>query len=478
MNADIENLPVGVFFEDINGTIKSCNKLYLKTLGLDEPVKGWREMVDLEDSESAQKEWDGARSGKKSWRIKCRLKKSNGNTIWVDIKANPLMDARGDLQGYMGVLTDITNQAMFERLLERFKKAVEKTDSQIVFTDAEGLVVFANDAVEKLTGFTSGEVVGTKAGKLWGGLMEVEFYKKLWQKIKIDKMPFDAEIINKKKNGETYFAQINITPILDSKGEVEFFVGIERDITYYKEMDKVKREFISVASHQLRTPLSSIKWLCELFWNGDLKGISSGQKEIVQKVQNENERLIKLVDSLLNISRIESGKIVIEPSLTDIPQLVEKVLSDYKESIKSKKQTVEVKFPVETPKLSVDSKLVGEALSNLISNAHKYTPVGGRLWVKGKVISNELIISVADNGIGIPVNDKRRIFEKFFRAENALLKQANGSGLGLYFVKWVAESHGGLVWFESTENVGTTFYMSLPLSTRHSWQKLIELSIK
>lgn len=469
MTIDLENLPIGAFFEDVSGAIKSCNKLYLKTLGISggDSLRSWREMIDLEDEMPTQKEWNEATNDKKSKHIKCRLKKPNGNIIRVDIRANPLLDKSGNLQGYTGTLIDITNQAMFEELLERFKKAVEKTDSQIIFTDAEGMVVFANDAVEKLTGFTSGEIVGTKAGKLWGGLMDAEYYTKLWQKIKIEKLPFDAEIINKKKNGEIYFAQINITPVLDSKGEVEFFVGIERDITYFKEMDRVKNEFISITSHQLRTPLSSIKWLCELFWNGDLKGLSNDQKKIMQKVQNENDRLIKLVNSLLNISRIESDKIVITPSLTDIPQLVDKVLDDFKELIKSKKQTVEIKFPVETPKLFVDAKLMGEALSNLISNAHKYTPEGGRLWVKGKIVGNELIISVTDNGIGIPVNDQHRIFEKFFRAENALLKQTNGSGLGLYFVKWVAESHGGRVWFESTENVGTTFYLAFPITYKN-----------
>lgn len=473
MTTNLENLPIGAFFEDADGIIKSCNKLYLKTLGINEKLfeegsfKSWRGMLDPEDAEFVQKEWAELRNNKKSARIKCRLKKLNGNTIWIDVRANPLLDTRENLQGYTGILIDVTNQVMFEELLERFKKAVEKTDSQIIFTDGEGIVVFANDAVEKLTGFTSGEIVGTKAGKLWGGLMETGYYTKLWQKIKVEKEPFDAEIINKKKNGEIYFAQINITPVLDSKGEVEFFVGIERDITYFKEMDKVKNEFISIASHQLRTPLSSIKWLCELFWNGDLKGLSSDQKEIIQKVQNENERLIKLVNSLLNISRIESDKIVVTPSLTDIPELVEKVLGDFKESIKNKKQTMEVKFPLETPKLFIDAKLVGEALSNLISNAYKYTPEEGRLWINGKVVGDELIISVVDNGIGIPINDQHRIFEKFFRAGNALLKQTNGDGLGLYLVKWVVESHGGRVWFESTENIGTTFYLAFPITPKN-----------
>lgn len=463
MTIDLENLPIGAFVEGADRSIESCNKLYLKILGLegsfhsDELVKSWREMIDLKEETSL--------NTKKSARIKCRIKKANGNSIWADIRLNTLFDPQENVTGYIGTIIDITNQVMFETLLERFKKAVEKTDSQIIFTDAEGMVVFANEAVEKLTGFSSGEIVGTKAGKLWGGLMSADYYVQMWQKIKVVKQPFDAEIINKKKNGQTYFAQINVTPVLDAKGEVEFFVGIERDITYLKEMDKVKNEFISIASHQLRTPLSSIKWLCELLGDSNLTNFSDIQREAVQKIQNENERLIKLVNSLLNISRIESKKIIITPVLTDFPELVKTVLADFKELIKSKNQTVEVKFSPDVPMINLDAKLMGEALNNLISNAHKYTPEGGRLWVKGKVNDNELIVSVTDSGIGIPVSDQHRIFEKFFRAENALLSQTSGNGLGLYFVKWVVESHGGRVWFESTENVGTTFYLAFPLST-------------
>ncbi|MFH1295398.1 MAG: PAS domain-containing sensor histidine kinase, partial [bacterium] len=343
----------------------------------------------------------------------------------------------------------------------------ERTDSQIIFTDAEGVVVYANEAIEKLTGFTSGELIGTKAGKPWGGLMDKEFYDHMWLQIKQQKKPYEGELINKKKTGETYYAHVNITPVLDARGEVEFFVGIERDITYFKELDKVKTEFISLASHQLRTPLSSIKWLCELFWQGDTSGLPADQRDIVSKVQHENERLIRLVNSLLNISRIDSKKLLFTPVLTNIAEVLNKFVTDLKPKIAEKQQTVELEIPADLPQIMLDTKLVGEAFSNLLSNANKYTPKGGRLWIKTKADSKELIISVADNGIGIPAEDWHRIFEKFFRARNATTSQMDGSGLGLYFVKWVAEQHGGRVWFESAENSGTTFYLAFPLPVKN-----------
>lgn len=470
MTTSIENLPVGAFYEDAKGALTSCNKKYLDTLDVDSchnKSANWRQYLLDEDKTLALSSWEKSLKSKKPVHLNCRLNKNNGNTIWVEIKANPLLNDKGDLTSYAGTLIDTTNQVMFEKVLERFKKAVEKTESQIVFTDPNGLVVYANEGVEKTIGYTSGEIVGTKAGKLWGGLMDKEFYSKMWKQIGVDKMPFSAELINKKKSGETYFAEINITPVLDAKGEVEFFVGIERDITYIKEVDKVKNEFISLASHQLRTPLSSIKWLCELFWQEDTNRLTKDQKKIVGKVQNENERLIKLVNSLLNVSRIESKKINLNPSLTDISKLTRDIVDSFRKQIGDRQQTIEVNFPDTTQELFIDAKLVGEALLNLISNASKYTPIGGRLWVKERAAGNEFVISVTDNGIGIPINDQRRIFEKFFRAQNANQTLTDGNGLGLYFVKWVAEQHGGRVWFESTQNVGSTFYLAFPIKSKN-----------
>lgn len=469
MTTSIDNLPVGAFYEDASGTLVSCNKKYLETLGGYSSASqkaNWRQYLLDEDKPLAFSSWEKSFKIKKPIHINCRLNKSNGNVIWVDIKANPVLDNTGSLAGYSGILTDITNQVMFEKVLERFKKAVEKTESQIVFTDPGGLVLYANNGMEKTTGFSSGEIIGTKAGKLWGNLMDRGFYTRLWNQISKEKLPFSAELVNKKKNGETYFAEINITPVLDIKGEVEFYVGIERDITYIKEMDKVKNDFISLASHQLRTPLSSIKWLCELFWQEDTSKLSENQKETVAKVQGENERLIKLVNSLLNVSRIESKKINLNPSPTDISKLVQNIIDTFKKQLADRRQTIEISFPETDTELIIDEKLVGEAISNLLSNASKYTQPDGRLWVKGKISDSEYVISITDSGIGIPINDQRRIFEKFFRAKNANQTLTDGNGLGLYFVKWVAEQHGGRVWFESTENVGTTFYLTFPLKPK------------
>ena len=146
--------------------------------------------------------------------------------------------------------------------------------------------------------------------------------------------------------------------------------------------------------------------------------------------------------------------------------MLAKIIDDYKDRIASKKQTVETDIPPKLPKFLLDPKLVEEAFANLISNANKYTPEGGRIWIRVKTDGSSFTLSVADNGIGIPINDQRRIFEKLFRASNAGSGVTDGNGLGLYFVKWVAESHGGRIWFKSEEGIGTTFYLMFPLKPK------------
>lgn len=490
MLTDITNLPIGTFLEDDKGELVAFNLKYAQTLGLDNNAPpedkisslvqsagassesldrsnaNWRNYLSQTDKASVLADWRKQCKTGKTVHLVCRLKKTSGNEIWVDIKANPLYSDDKNLTGYIGTLIDITNQKMFETVLERFKKAVEKTESQIIFTDPKGVILYANEGVEKTTGFSSAELIGTKAGKLWGGLMDKDFYTTLWERISVQKEPFSAELINKKKTGETYYAELNITPVLDATGQIEFFVGIERDITYIKEIDKVKSEFISLASHQLRTPLSSIKWLCELFWQEDTSKLTDDQKEVVQKVQNENERLIKLVNSLLNVSRIEAKKINVVPGQTDFNKLVREGVDSFRRHMAERGITLTENYQSDLPAVLLDPKLTAEAVGNLVSNAVKYTPQNGKITITTKQEKTEVVLSVADTGIGIPINDQKHIFDRFFRASNANTTLTYGNGLGLYFVKWVAGEHGGRVWFDSKENSGSTFYLAFPITPK------------
>lgn len=350
--------------------------------------------------------------------------------------------------------------------LKKFQLAVEKASDHIVITDIEGVVLYANEAVEKITGFTKEEIIGKKAGTkdLWGGLMGLDFYKNFWQTVKAEKKVFSGELNNKRKNGQAYVAQAHISPILDKEGEVIFFVGIERDITREKEIDRMKTEFISLASHQLRTPLSAMKWFLEMLLAGDVGKLTKEQKEMLQDVDQSNERMIALVNGLLNISRIESGRIIVDPKLTDLSLLIKEILKELEQNIKEKKLNLVVSMSEDIGEILVDQSLIREVYLNLMTNAIKYSKKNGEIVIRLSKDSENVVFQIIDDGLGIPEKDQASIFEKFHRASNAVKSETDGTGLGLYLTKAIVESSKGKIWFESEENKGTTFWFTLPLT--------------
>lgn len=236
-----------------------------------------------------------------------------------------------------------------------------------------------------------------------------------------------------------------------------------RDITREKEVDRMKTEFISLASHQLRTPLTAMKWFLEMLQSGDIGPLSDEQKNYIKNIQDSNEKEIALVNSLLNISRIESGRIIIDPIPTQINSLIEEVVSLQKVPSDAKKLAVSLALDDTLPEIPLDAKLMREIITNLLTNAIKYTPENGTITIKTTQNEKNIMLSVSDTGYGIPENEQKRIFERFFRASNITKVVTDGSGLGLYLVKKILDASGGTIELESKENTGTTFTITLPI---------------
>lgn len=359
--------------------------------------------------------------------------------------------------------------------LTNLKLAVDNAYDHVVITDPEGMILYVNKAAEKLTGYTFEEMKG-HTPRLWGAQMGKSFYRSFWKTIKTEKKFFVGELQNKRKNGELYSAEIRVSPVLDENRNVRFFVGIERDITKEKEVDRMKTEFISLTSHQLMTPLTAIKLFLDFLSSERFGKLNKRQKEFVRRLTLSNENMIKLVSSLLNIARLESGRILVEPRPTDLYALAREVVQELKPKIKSKKQKVNIAAGQKIPLFNLDDNLIRNVYINLLTNAIKYTPKGGSIGIEIKISDGEVLCQVSDTGYGIPFDEQEKVFQKFFRAGNIRKVEPDGTGLGLYLVKLIVETAGGKIWFKSEEGRGTTFLFTLPISGMKARRGEVRLS--
>lgn len=236
-----------------------------------------------------------------------------------------------------------------------------------------------------------------------------------------------------------------------------------------RRVDHLKTEFISLASHQLRTPLSSLKWYAEIL--SEEKNLTKDQKEYAKEMVFAVRRMNNLIDSLLHAAQLECEEIVPRMKQVSINTVITELTKDLKMSAEEKNITIAVHMPKKAISLNTDSALLGVVLQNLFSNAIKYTDPKGKVDVNVKTVSSTVIITVSDNGIGIPKKDLKRIYQRLFRASNAIKIDTDGNGLGLYITQMVIESLGGTIAVESTEGKGTTFMVTLPIKEKKTLKK-------
>ncbi len=349
---------------------------------------------------------------------------------------------------------------------------LESVGEGLVATGKDGNIVLVNRAFENLLGWKESEV----QGKLFINLVAMQdengkkvenadrpiqkMLKRGAQDNKLTNKTFNA--FYKKKNGTVFPVSVTISPIL-VEGEVIGVVEVFRDITKEREIDKEKTEFVSLASHQLRTPLSTINWYTEMLLAGDAGKLTANQKKYLEEIYAGNQRMVELVNSLLNVSRLELGTFTIDPEIVNVVELAKAVIKEQEPAIKTRKLYVETNFGKDVPEINADPKLLRMVLQNLLSNAVKYTPESGHILVSVEHKDKEILIKVSDSGWGIPKGESSKIFSKLFRASNVKEQDTEGTGLGLYIVKSIVEGSGGTIRFESEEHKGTTFFVTLPV---------------
>ncbi|TSC85604.1 MAG: sensory transduction histidine kinase [Parcubacteria group bacterium Gr01-1014_8] len=250
--------------------------------------------------------------------------------------------------------------------------------------------------------------------------------------------------------------------------------GVMHDITKEMEIDKAKSEFVSLASHQLKTPLTSIRWLSEALLGGKAGELVEKEKEYVSQILDANRRMVEMVNELLNVSKIELGTFATDLEEFDVCDLLARVVEEQKHMVDAKSIALRCICASDVPHLQGDKAMVRMILQNLVSNAIKYTLAKGSVECEittGGARQDMLFIRVSDTGIGIPKAEQGRVFEKLHRASNAAELVPDGTGLGLYVVKSIAEKTGGNATFDSIEGKGTTFRVSVPLVWKENYEK-------
>jgi signal transduction histidine kinase len=234
-----------------------------------------------------------------------------------------------------------------------------------------------------------------------------------------------------------------------------------RDVTRERELDRMKSEFISMVSHQLRSPITSIRWYSERFLKKG-ESLTLDQREMAKVIHDTSAQLAGLIDDLLSLSRMERGTLVVEPGLSDMGILLEEVLTEEKGLAERKQIQLNLVKSGELSPFMFDKKLIREVILNLLSNAIKYTPQGGQVIVRVTAEPETALVEVVDTGMGIKPADQDKIFNRFFRSQNVVDLGVEGTGLGLSVAKLIIEKSGGTIDFNSTEGQGSTFYFRLP----------------
>jgi PAS domain S-box-containing protein len=246
----------------------------------------------------------------------------------------------------------------------------------------------------------------------------------------------------------------------DTDGRARRVIGSMMDITQRKEAERMKSDFVSFVSHQLRTPLAGMNWMLELA--ADTEGVPDEARANIADARESAARLVTLVNDLLDIARLESGRIATEPETLALRSLTQSVVAEMQTLVDERRHALEVQCDASLPDVLADAQLLRQVVGNLLSNAIKYTPAGGRIVVTISRHDGSVTWAVKDTGVGIPRAAQGRLFEKFYRAENAVSLDSEGTGLGLHLVRLIVEQAGGRVWCESEEGRGATFAFTLP----------------
>ncbi|MGC1176151.1 PAS domain S-box protein [Polaromonas sp.] len=395
---------------------------------------------------------------------------ANGAKRYMSVSGAPIFDAAGRFTGYRSVGRDITEiRRVGEALRASERQLREITDTVpalIAYVDKEQCFRFHNRAYEEAFGLSYEQFDGKHLREVMGD----EFYEVVRPRVEevLTGYPVAYERTQTTARGDQRDYVVNYFPRYgdgNEEGEVIGFYSLATDVTELKRIDRMKSEFVSTVSHELRTPLTSIRGSLGLISGGVAGQLPDAVKTLVGIAKNNCERLIRLINDILDIEKIESGKMRLDLQVVELKPLLVQTLAANEGFGTAQNVSLSLDFPEDGLQVHVDSDRLAQVMTNLLSNAMKFSPPGGVVEVRVSQVGMGVRVEVRDHGPGIPEEFRKRIFQKFSQADSSDTRQKGGTGLGLNISRAIIERLGGSIGFESAAGVGTTFFFELPLWT-------------
>jgi PAS domain S-box-containing protein len=427
----------------------------------------------LEDSTTLKK---SVLQGKTFTQVELRCHRKNGTLIDIIFSAAPLLDSNGKISGLVAVIANITEQKQNAELLRLLQSVVVNTNDSVIITEAEihePRILYVNEAFTRITGYTPEEVLGKTPRILQGSKTDQKELDKVrgalsrWESITV-------EVINYRKDGSEFWNEFNLFPVANAKGCYTHWIAVQRDTTARKRADEIrlalerekelnslKTRFFSMASHEFRTPLSTALAAAQVLENSqDTWDDTEKRLRNLRRIQDSVKNMVQLLDDILTISRAEAGSLTFNPKPLDLKDYCYHFIEDMRLSAGTKHSLV-FNCLGESKPVSLDETLLHSILSNLLSNAIKYSPHGGIVSLTVEFHPSTVTLRVQDQGIGIPLEDQKQLFEPFHRGKN--VRTIPGTGLGLVVVKKCIDLHQGHIQIMTEVGKGTTCWVVFPL---------------
>lgn len=467
--AIIESSDDIIVSNDLHGIITGWNKGAEMVLGYraDDVLGKHVSMLMPEDHlEDTHKILSRISQGERVDHYETKRRRKDGQVIDVSLTVSPIRNSYGEIIGASKVGRDITERRRIEELRERLAAIVESSDDMIVSKNLDGVITSWNRGAEKLLGYSADEMIGKHVSSIMPP-ERAEDYEKILSKIRRGESVDHYETRRLRKDGSIVDVSLTISPIRNAEGQIIGASKIGRDVTQQKaleeqrrEADRRKDEFLAMLAHELRNPLASINNAVQLF---SRQASDDDLKQAREIVQRQVKHLARLIDDLLDVSRITRGKIVLRKELVDISPIVANAVESVRPFMEQRRHELVVSLCAGTLRVEADPLRVEQMIVNLLTNAAKYTDAGGTIRLAVTREGDMASISVKDNGIGLPAELLPRVFDLFVQGDRSLARTEGGLGIGLTLVKKLAEMHDGSVEAASAgPGAGSEFTIRLP----------------